>query len=215
MATAQPIAVQRRFSGGAGDTAWAIIFDAVIEEEHTGHTTVTKNPVETGVQLADHAFDDPDRLTIVFAVSDVVPPNEIATSQSQATARSISSFSSSSYSRSQEAFKELTNLRRAHEPFDVQTGLKLYQNMFCTDIKVTQDKRTASILRATVQLEQILYATTQAVIFPVAEATRAKHQTAPLTNDGKQESKEPDAAELKKANASWLKQIVSFTSGSS
>jgi hypothetical protein len=154
---------------------------------------VTDNPVETGVVIADHAFDRPVRLTITAAVSDLPPPG-----------KDQDAFAVVGTSRSMAAYAWLNQARRAHEPFSVQTGLDLYSSMLITSLRTKQDKDTSRVLKFTVELREIVYVSTQTVIYPATQA-KTKRAVAPKKNDGEKESAELTDADKKKAKKSFLK----------
>lgn len=44
--------------------------DAVLNEDHNNMVTITKNPVEAGTDITDHAIIQPKKLSVRGAVSD-------------------------------------------------------------------------------------------------------------------------------------------------
>jgi len=129
-----------------------LAFDATFEESHDYELQVTDNPVESGVVVSDHAFMLPIKLTISAGVSDSPLGTRIA-----------NSFSGDGNNRPINALRMLTELQRSAEPFAVQTGLKLYRNMVCTNIKASQDKDTAGVLLFTADLREVIIVNTQTV----------------------------------------------------
>ena len=131
-----------------------LVFDATFSEKHEIEAEITQNPVETGVNVADHMFMKPRRVTISAGVSDT-PLNAIAGDQ----------FSGGS-SRSQKAFDLLTQMQMSFEPFNVQTGLKLYKNFVCKRVTCEQDKDTSSAFVFEAELEEVIFVSTQMVTLP-------------------------------------------------
>lgn len=165
----QQIAVIRSMGG--------LVFDAVFEETHESDLEVTDNPVETGVVVSDHAYMKPLRVKISAGVSDV----------------RLNPFASDPFdsvvSRSQRAFELLTELQKKAEPFDLQTGLKLYKNMVCTSIRTSQDKDSSAALLFTAELREVITVNTEIVQYntePGATAMQAK----PIRESGEQQIKE-------------------------
>jgi hypothetical protein len=142
----QPVAIIRSVGG--------LVFDATFKEHHESPAEVTENPVETGVSIADHMFMKPLRVTISAGVSDV-----------QLTPRKNDPFEGGT-SRAQIAFAMLGILQSSFEPFDVQTGLKLYSNMVCTNITCEQDKDTAGAFIFEAELREVIMVSTQVVTYP-------------------------------------------------
>jgi hypothetical protein len=126
-----------------------IIFDATFEESHQHDLQVTDNPVESGVVISDHAFMLPLKLTIYAGVSD--SPIDEQPGQFSDNRRSV------------QAFETMSNLQRSAEPFDVQTGLRLYKNMVCVSIRTAQDVATSMAFIFTAELRQVIIVKTETV----------------------------------------------------
>lgn len=166
----QQVAIIRSMGG--------LVFDAVFEETHEADLEVTDNPVETGVVVSDHAFMKPLRVKISAGVSDT--PLAAVTDDPFA----------SDAGRSRRAFELLTELQRRAEPFDLQTGLKLYENMVCTSIRTSQDKDSSGALLFTAELREVIIVYTQVVQYPPRKAGATKRQAGPKKDKGEQQGKE-------------------------
>ncbi|MGE4448566.1 MAG: phage baseplate protein [Azospira sp.] len=187
----QQVAIIRSMGG--------LVFDAVFEETHEADLEVTDNPVETGVVVSDHAFMKPLRVKISAGVSDT--PLAAVTDDPFA----------SDAGRSRRAFELLTELQRRAEPFDLQTGLKLYENMVCTSIRTSQDKDSSGALLFTAELREVIIVYTQVVTYPPRKPGATKRQAGPKKDKGEQQGKEvTNSAEKKSlikkgADALWGK----------
>lgn len=155
-----------------------LTFDAVFEETHESELAVTDNPVETGVVVSDHAYMNPLRLTLSAGVTDT--PLAVGTNDVFA----------SDAGRSNRAYELLTELQKKAEPFDVQTGLKLYKNMVCTSIRTSQDKDTAGALVFTADLREVIIVYTQVVKYPPRKAGTTKRQAGAKKDKGEQQGTE-------------------------
>lgn len=153
-----------------------LVFDATFSEKHESPAEVTENPVETGVSVADHMYMKPLRVTISAGVSDVVVD---PTSNDQ--------FSGGS-SRSKKAFDLLTQLQATFEPFNVQTGLKLYKNMVCKNITSEQDKDTSRAFVFEAELQQVIRVTTQTVVLPPRAKGATQRQAGAVVQRGQVQS---------------------------
>ena len=167
---AQPIAIMRSMGG--------LVFDAVFSESHQSDMEVTDNPVETGVVVSDHAYMKPLTLTLSAGVSDILL-NQVTTD----------AFASDT-GRSRKAFELLTELQKKAEPFDVQTGLKLYKNMVCTSIRTSQDKDTSNALMFEATLREVLILYTQSVKYPPRKTGATKRQAGAKKDKGEQQGQE-------------------------
>lgn len=150
-----------------------IEFDAVVRESHTSELEVTDNPVETGVVIADHAFMRPARLEIEGCIGDawlkmrtagkgdeITPLNTDFAWLTPAPGEGLGA------SRSAAAYQLLIGLQASANPFSVQTGLKLYQNLVITSLSADQDKDTAFALCVRVSLREVIRVNTQTVVYP-------------------------------------------------
>lgn len=163
----QPVAIIRSVGG--------LVFDAVFREHHESPAEVTEEPVETGVSVSDHMFLKPMRLTISAGVSDV-------TFQPKATDPWANASSRARY-----AFELLRYLQASFEPFDVQTGLKLYHNMVVSNITCEQDKDTAGAFIFEAELREVIIVSTQMVTYPPRAKGSAARQAGAVKNRGQQQ----------------------------
>lgn len=127
-------------------------FDATFQESHASDLEVTDKPIETGSLVSDHAFMKPLRVEITAGVSDILTPS------------GNPAYGGGS-GRAQTAFQLLTDLQKSAEPFIVQTGLKVYENMVCESIRAAQDTFSAHILYFTASLREVLIVETQSTTY--------------------------------------------------
>lgn len=184
----QQVAIIRSMGG--------LVFDAVFEETHEADLEVTDNPVETGVVVSDHAFMKPLRVKISAGVSDT--PLAVVTDDHFA----------SDAGRSRRAFELLTELQKRAEPFDLQTGLKLYENMVCTSIRTSQDKDSAGALLFTAELREVIIVYTQVVTYPPRKPGATKRQAGPKKDKGEQQGKEVTDKPKKQSLAKKLSDAI-------
>ncbi len=166
----QQVAIIRSMGG--------LVFDAVFEETHEADLEVTDNPVETGIVVSDHAFMKPLRVKISAGVSDT--PLAAVTDDPFA----------SDAGRSRRAFELLTELQKRAEPFAMQTGLKLYENMVCTSIRTSQDKDSSGALLFTAELREVIIVNTETVKYQPRKPGATKRQAGPKKHKGEQQGKE-------------------------
>lgn len=205
MAVAAP--KQRAFfiSHGEGASPTVISFDAVIRESHSSELTVTENPVETGVVISDHAFMVPLKLDIEAAVGDIWLH---ATYDPFRDDNPIDSFDpfrggnvadlapvspnladpfATSTSRSEVAFALLQQIQRSADPFTVQTGLRLYQNMLMTTLSADQDKDLSGFLLFHASLREVIIVNTQTVVYPPRKPGKHARQAAKSVTAGEKQ----------------------------
>lgn len=178
-----------------------LVFDAVFREQHESSLEVTENPVETGVEVADHAYMAPLRCTISAGVSDVTLRDNPSDPYAQGQGRA------------REAFRLLTELQAKAEPFDVQTGLKLYENMVCTRLSTEQDKDSSSALIFTAELRQVIVVNTQTVTYPPRKSGSTNQQASKKREKGEQQGKQVTKEEQPAKRQSIAKSLTKALGG--
>lgn len=108
-------------------TIGPIPIDCVLLEKNITEIDITENPIETGAMVHDHAYVKPKKVTL-----------EIADSSGAA------------------AFNALVRFQESRIPFVLVTGLSVYKNMLIRSIVADRDKDKASILSATVELQEVI-----------------------------------------------------------
>ena len=187
------IAIITRSMGG-------LSFDATFQEDHILELEVTDNPVETGVSITDHAYMKPYKLKITAGVTNT-PLVLKSDGFGEGDQRTI------------EAFKKLEALMRTREPFDVQTGLRLYKNMICTTVNTSQDSGSANALIFTADLREIIIVQTQAVTYPPRKSGKAANQAGKKKDSGEKQAKSAEGTAVKKQ--SLTKKLGSVLGGGS
>lgn len=175
----QSVAVIRRVG--------ALIFDATFSEQHEWSLEITDSPIETGATISDHAYMLPDRVTISAGVSDTplhIPFSDI--------------FNDGSSKRSVKALDVLRDLMKSAEPFSVQTGLRLYDNMVCKRISFGQDADTANALIFVAELRAVEITQTQTVSYPPRKSGSPTNQASPVHEHGEHQAAEV-ATEVKRS----------------
>lgn len=104
-------------------------------EQHRSEATVTDNAIEDGSSVHDHMYTEAKGLTLEIA-------------EEKAT----------------DAFIALIDHQALREPFDLVTGLSVYTNMVIKAIIADREKTTSKILRATVELQEVIIVGTQSTV---------------------------------------------------
>ena len=180
-----------------------MIFDSTISEEHNFEVAITENPVETGVNMADHAYARPMRLTMEVVVTNT--PLLVPNSDDPPGMRDVRSlaiyhglqFMGPNELRTVNAWQAILAKANSFAVFDVQTGLILYPNMMLDTGSVKQKVDSAGIMRATISLHQVTFATTSTVVYPPRAPKKPKRQAAAPKDDGHQTPETPTDAQEK------------------
>ena len=104
-----------------------VSINCILSEKHTSEIEITENPIETGAKISDHAYIKPKKVAL-----------EIADQNATATYNALIAF------------------QESRVPFYLVTGLKVYSNMLVKAINPERDKIYSNVLRATVDLQEVL-----------------------------------------------------------
>lgn len=150
------------------------VFDAVFSTDTEHSMTITQNPVQTGVNMSDHAFVNPVRITMQVGVSDAMGY------------RSGADYGSDGQTKSVQAYRLLCKLQELRTPMKVVTRLNTYNNMLIESIEVSDDVSTLCAFKATVNLVQVLVVNVGTEKVSARDWTTAKQQSAKETTPQKQ-----------------------------
>jgi len=109
-----------------------IVIDVVISETATEGMEVPEHPVERGAKISDHAWRKPTTLKMEIAAGDVMG-----------------------------TYEALFGLMKQAEPFDIVSGFAIHQNMLVTGIEATRDHEYGRILKANVELKEVIIVESQ------------------------------------------------------
>lgn len=112
------------------------VFDAVFSTEHRLNITTTQHPVQQGASISDHAYIEPDEVSIEVGMSDAA-------------------ISAGGESHSVNAYEQLRAIAEARRPVTLVTRLHTYSNMVITSLSAPDDKTTMNALKATVYFQKI------------------------------------------------------------
>lgn len=191
-------------------TIGSIQLDTVLFEEHQGSVTITKNPVEAGADITDHAIVQPDILIIQGAVTD----SPLGTASLGQLVDSITSLfgtsTSSNATRSQQAYEAFVTLKNNAEPLDVTTRLKTYSNMLITSLSTSQDKDTSQIAILDIILEEVIITESTSLSLSESDLFSSVSKSASgVVDKGKQEAQQASNS----VNSSVLNTISGWLGG--
>lgn len=113
--------------------------DVVVRESHTSQLQITKNPVEAGADVSDHAFVLPKLVTLEPVAGS--KPGGIGPAAS--------------------AWSALIALQETRQPFTLVTALRVYPNMLIEKMIAERDKMTGRVLSFRADLEEVIIVDTQ------------------------------------------------------
>lgn len=149
-------------------TIGGVEFDAVLEDTLDAPIQLTQYPIESGANASDHAIIQPYQYVMLVAVSN----NPIKPTVTDFAAGAISNFfdsnivssiaglsagflGSSDDSRSASALEFLLGLRISRQPFDLDAGDIVLQNMVVVNVRRTKTPVNEQGLFAEVQLQEL------------------------------------------------------------
>lgn len=135
----QPITLQSIF--GTDRKVGTITVNVVLTETTNDTLTITKQPIQQGASIADHAYKEPTSLTMTALFQD----NNLASI--------LTPFSSSGLSK---IYQDLLDLQNSRVPFSVITLKRIYTNMLMTTLICTTDKFTENILSVSMSMQQVI-----------------------------------------------------------
>lgn len=114
-----------------------IPLDLTVREEHGAEVELTENPIESGAEVADHAIDQPEMLTLEGWITDT--PD-------------VGGFDG----RALFTFRRLEALTRRHELVDAITASKRYRRMMLLSLRMPVGLDTRGGRRFLLFLRQVL-----------------------------------------------------------
>lgn len=126
----QPITLQTLF--GKNRMIGNITVNVIINESTNDTLTITKQPVQQGASITDHAYKEPTTLSMTILFADGF-------------------FTSLS-----ELYQNLLDLQNSRVPFDVVTPKRIYHNMLMATLGMTTDKQTENSLAISVSFQEVI-----------------------------------------------------------
>jgi hypothetical protein len=158
------------------------IFDAYLNIQHDSNLKITEHPIQSGSDVSDHAYMEPQTVTFEIGMSDVM--HDISDS-------SFNKFTGD-FTRSINAYQMLRRLQSERIPIKAITRLWSYSNMLIENISAPDDNKTAFGLRATVTLKEIF------VVNVTTVKISERKQKSDETNEGDQKVQKADESILAK-----------------
>lgn len=183
-----------------------IELDGIITETHVNTVELSRNPIELGADITDHAIIEPRILNILAIVSDS-PLDEVEVGPIvNPTDRHFGTSTARNITRSVAAYNAIIEIMNRRDPIAVQTRLKLYENMLITNVSCTQDKDSSNIVSMDISLSEALIVSTQIVTL-IPRAGIPSQLASPAVEEGRKEITTPPPQQEKsvaKAIGSWV-----------
>ncbi len=172
----EPITLQSLF--GKNRAIGPITVNVILSESTNDTLTITKQPVQQGASITDHAYKEPTVLSMSIHQKD----NGLISGV-------LSTFSGNGLSKIYQDFLDLQSSRR---PFDVITKKRIYHNMLMASLGVTTDKATEDILAITCTFQEVII-----VSVVTTQVPRTRQRTPGATGATQNAGKKSALASLK------------------
>lgn len=171
----------------SGRSIGGIIPDVTIEENLLDTLVITDHPVEQGAPITDHSFRNSAEVTM-----------RVAWSNSRSISNSIVSGSilSGTINNVSELYRQLLDLQKSREPFDLVTGKRTYKNMLIKSIANTTARDSENSLALVLVLRQVNLVQAKTVDLAPADAQSSPQDTAAPSDGG---TKQPIKAQAQSA----------------
>jgi hypothetical protein len=186
-----------------------IQFDAIMEDTFEAGVDVTGFTIESGVRAADHRVIQPLQWSLIVAVSNnpltIFPTQFVGALGDGGTSATVAGLasgilSSSAETRTSEVLDQLLTLMVTGEPFTVDIGERILQNMTITNIRRTKTPENETGLFAEVSLQELPTLSTiisrgnQPSQSQLRDSDVSKSQAAKLIDKGEQALQDVGAA---------------------
>lgn len=148
-----------------------LIPDCAVEEAHTDALTLTRNPVQRGARITDHAYKEQPEVVLRWAWSNSATVNLLG---------------SETYAR--QMYEAVLALQVAATPFTLSTGKRLYNNMMITLVRLLTDSGTEYAAPLEITCTEVLLVDTQSASVPSQDVAAKPQETAPVQTKGAQQA---------------------------
>lgn len=143
----EPITLQSLF--GKKRKIGDITVQVVINETSNDTLTITKQPVQQGASITDHAYKEPAVLSMNAHFKD--NPSSLSGFIS-----AVNPFGGGPASGLGKIYQDFLDLQSSRIPFDVITLKRIYHNMLLASLGVTTDKFTENILALSMTFQEVI-----------------------------------------------------------
>ena len=145
-------------------------FDAVFNQSDTSRLAITSYPVQDGTPVTDHAYLEPEDVSMIINVSDIKLPSY------------DDSFADVN-SRAETAKIEIKRWQKDVLLLTVQTKFEVYKNMILTSVGTSVDKRNSNVLKANLMFKKIRIAQVEEITAgPFEDGNSAAYESAYQNN---------------------------------
>lgn len=137
-----------------------ITVNVVVSENTNDTLTITKQPVQQGASITDHAYKEPTAFTTQILFRDNI---DVSLSK---------------------IYQDLLDLQTSRVPFDVITPKRIYHNMLMAVLTQTTDKNTENCLSISASFQEVVIVDVTTTTVP-RESQKEPGVTSAILNAGK------------------------------
>lgn len=145
-------ALNTLFKGANLRSIGGLVAPCTISERHTDQLVITDHPVESGANITDHAYMQPQRVDITIAYG-------------SGLTMSLSDY-----------YQKFLDLQSSRATFEIVTGKRKYKDMLIEAIEVQTDARSENLLMIQLHCRQVIIVSTQ-----ILQTASTNQASAPAT----------------------------------
>ena len=170
----QPIGLSRLFPNNR--LISDIKVDVIINESTNDVLTITKQPVQQGASITDHAYKEPTTLSMSISFRD-----------GGFESTSLGGITGGGSNTLRQIYQKLLTLQDTRVPFVVNTPKRIYNDMLISAIGLTTDRNTENVLAIQISFQQVIIVQLSVVVVPRTKQKNAG-ATGATQNTGKKQS---------------------------
>lgn len=124
--------------------------NVVVEESTNDTLTITKQPVQQGASISDHAYKEPTVFNSTMYFRDN-PEKSLS-----------------------KVYQDLLDLQVSRVPFDIVTPKRIYRNMLIAGLSQTTDKTTENVLKISMSFQEVIIVSVSTTTVPRRKQKFAK-----------------------------------------
>lgn len=172
--------------GNNGGSAYNVVFDVTVEEQHTDELTITDHPVEQGAAITDNAYKNPAMLVLQcgFSASGSVKGNLFSGGAGN-PADVSNPLLDTGDAFIRKMYQFLLQIQIDRTPMTVYTGKRTYSNMLLKSIATNSSDKTEHSLPLTLVFREVILVQTSAVTVTTVQSLQsAPEETTPTVQTG-------------------------------
>jgi hypothetical protein len=139
----------------------SIKVQVVIHESTNDTVTITKQPVQQGASISDHAFKEPTSLSMSIYFNDNALENLFSLSTLSNPIAALNNNNGLA-----KIYKSLLDLQNNLTPIDIVTPKRIYKQMMIATLAMTTDRATENCLKIDISFQQVIIVSISTVQVP-------------------------------------------------